>query len=565
MKIIKISINLILQILFVIIFFSTLNARNLEKYSSGGFVADYFSGVLTLNNSQYEESYKYLKKLNGLEESHGSYSSKFLFSLINLGKFNEAFYFSKKLEKKELNNFESDLIIGIYYLKNEKFDLAKKYFFKLRNAKSGFILNDFLTNSLINWVSFKETDFNNAQNKIDSIDPSFENLKKIQTVFVNCFYDKKDTELLYEKLTLNEKIDFSRYNYFYASYLLENDKEKKAKKIINSSLDLYPKNLLLNQLQLDLKNDVFDNKFNCKNLSHVIAEIFYITANALSSQRIYKYSNFYLNLSKFLNKKFISYDTLQAENLYNINDLSQAKKVYSKIAGQGEAFAWYSAKQKAKILLEQNKQEQAIKLIKKSYDKLSYKNIYETLDFATFLKNNDQFKDAIKFYTKILKEIEKDHPLYPKVTDGRGVSYERVGEWDKAEKDLLSSLDASPDQAYVINYLAYSWIEQGIKIKQSLKMLEKANLLKSNDPYIVDSLGWALFKLKRYKESKVQLQSAVQLLPEDPVINDHFGDALWKNGNEIQARYYWRYVLNLEDTEDKLKKRIKKKLVSGLL
>jgi len=387
MKIIKISINLILQILFVIIFFSTLNARNLEKYSSGGFVADYFSGVLTLNNSQYEESYKYLKKLNGLEESHGSYSSKFLFSLINLGKFNEAFYFSKKLEKKELNNSESDLIIGIYHLKNEKFDLAKKYFFKLRNAKSGFILNDFLTNSLINWVSFKETDFNNAQNKIDSIDPSFENLKKIQTVFVNCFYDKKDTELLYEKLTLNEKIDFSRYNYFYASYLLENDKEKKAKKIINSSLDLYPKNLLLNQLQLDLKNDVFDNKFNCKNLSHVIAEIFYITANALSSQRIYKYSNFYLNLSKFLNKKFISYDTLQAENLYNINDLSQAKKVYSKIAGQGEAFAWYSAKQKAKILLEQNKQEQAIKLIKKSYDKLSYKNIYETLDFATFLKS----------------------------------------------------------------------------------------------------------------------------------------------------------------------------------
>ena len=81
----------------------------------------------------------------------------------------------------------------------------------------------------------------------------------------------------------------------------------------------------------------------------------------------------------------------------------------------------------------------------------------------------------------------------------------------KAEEDLLDSLDVSPNQAYVINYLAYSWIEQGIKIEKSLKMLEKANNLKSNDPYIIDSLGWALYKLKRYKESKDYLRRAVNL------------------------------------------------------
>ena len=87
--------------------------------------------------------------------------------------------------------------------------------------------------------------------------------------------------------------------------------------------------------------------------------------------------------------------------------------------------------------------------------------------------------------------------LYIRVTDGRGVAYERIGEWDKAEKDLLASLEADPEQAYVINYLAYSWIEQGVKIEKSLNMLEKANKLRSNDPYITDSLGWALFKLRK--------------------------------------------------------------------
>ena len=91
--------------------------------------------------------------------------------------------------------------------------------------------------------------------------------------------------------------------------------------------------------------------------------------------------------------------------------------------------------------------------------------------------------------------------------------------------------------------------QKGIKIKKSLSMLEKANQLRSNDPYITDPLGWALFKLERYKEAQEYLQLAVRLLPSDPIINDHYGDVLWKNGSEIQARYYWNYVYNLEKTE----------------
>ena len=95
-------------------------------------------------------------------------------------------------------------------------------------------------------------------------------------------------------------------------------------------------------------------------------------------------------------------------------------------------------------------------------------------------------------------------------------------------------------------------------------MLERANKLRSNDPFITDSLGWALFKLEKYKEAKNYLQLAVKLLPADPIVNDHYGDVLWKNGNKIQARYYWNYVLNLESTEDNLKKTIEKKLIKGL-
>ena len=192
------------------------------------------------------------------------------------------------------------------------------------------------------------------------------------------------------------------------------------------------------------------------------------------------------------------------------------------------------------------------------------KGIYETFDYAEFLKNNEKFEDSIIFYSEVIDKVKKEHPLYAEATDGRGIAYERVGEWKKAEKDLLSSLEANPNQAYVINYLAYSWIEQGVKIEKSLTMLEKANELRSNDPYIIDSLGWAFFKLKRFKKAKEYLQLAVKLMPADPIVNDHYGDALWKNGNEIQARYYWNYVLKLKESENDLKESVKKKLIKGL-
>ena len=554
------------QVLFVIIFifFSTLEAKNLDKFIKGDEISDYFSGILLLNQNKYEESQKFLKKLDGLEKVHKSYSSKYLYSLINSGNFNQAFSFAKKLEKNKQDSFESDLIIGIYYLKNDKHDLSKKYFFSAKKRNSRSILDNYISSSLYNWSNLDKNNLGNAISDLNNLNERFQNLKKIQNAFLNCFFSTNKTEEVFEELISDQRTDFSRYNYFYANYLSSIGDKAKAKEIVSNSLKKYPRNLLLNHYKTDLDKNENNFDFDCKNRDHISAEIIYITANALSSQSIYPLSNFYLNLAKYLNKEFHSFNTLMAENFYKIDDYAKAKKIYKELTRYGKDFEWYSNKQISRILIKEGKKEQSIKLLTKSYNDLSQKGVYETFDYAEFLKNNEEFKKSIDYYSKILNMIGKDHPLYPEVTDGRGVSYERIGEWDMAEKDLLASLKAKPDQAYVINYLAYSWIEQGIKIKKSLSMLEKANEIKSNDPYIIDSLGWALFKLKRYKESKKYLQMAVKLMPADPIVNDHYGDVLWKNGEEIQARYYWNYVLNLEKAEKDLKDKIEKKLITGL-
>jgi len=564
MNIFKLSVKIIGQILFVIIFFSTLQAKNFDKSIEANDISDYFLGILLLNDNQYNNSVKFLKKLNGLEETHINYSSKYLYSLVNSGKFNEAFNYSRKLEKLKLDNYESNLITGIFYLKNSNLNLAKKYFLKAKNKNSRFILNKYISSSLSNWSSLKGTDINNASLQLEKLDKRFENLKKIQNVFLNCYYNRPNTNKLFIDLNSNNKTDFSRYSYFHASYMASSGKINKAKNIVQSGLELYPRNLLLNQYKIDLNTEKKINTFDCKKESHIAAEILYITANALSSQLIYPSSNFYLNLAKFLNENFDSFNILLAENFYKIDNFKKAKKIYRNLSQKGEAFKWYSSKQIARILVREKDKEKAVKFISDAYKDLNVKEVYEIFDFAEFLKNNEKFEKSIIYYTDILNLINQNHPLYPEVTDGRGVSYERIGEWDKAEKDLLESLNADPNQAYVINYLAYSWIEKGIKIKESLNMLEKANKIKSNDPFIIDSLGWALFKLERYKESKKQLQMAVKLMPGDPIVNDHYGDVLWKNGNKIQARYYWNYVLNLKKTEEDQKKIINKKLIKGL-
>ena len=561
-KLFKITAGISFVIIFI--FFSTLQAKNLDKFNKAQSISDYFSGILHLSENQYSESNNFLKRLDGLESSHQNYSTKYLFSLVNSGKLSQAFHYSNKLERESKDSYVSDLITGVYLLGNSKFKKSKNYFLKAKNRETNSVFENYIANLLFIWSDLDQKNFDNAKIDLNKLDARFENLQKIQIVFLNCFFDKAETENLFKNLTLNQGIDFSRYNYFFAKYLINKGFDNKAASIVSDSLKKNPRNLLLNQLESDLQYSKKNFDFDCKKQTHVISEFLYITANVLSSQLILDLSNFYLNLAKHLNKDFQPFNTLMADNFYKTDNLLEAKKIYKDLALHGSDFKWYSNKQISKILIQEGKKEQSIKLLSKVYKELNTKGLYETFDFAEFLKNNEEFEKAVFFYTEILNKINKKHPLYPKVTDGRGVSYERLGEWDKAEKDLLASLDADPDQAYVINYLAYSWIEKGVKIDQSLNMLEKANKLKSNDPFIIDSLGWALFKLERYKESKDYLQLAVKLMPTDPIVNDHYGDVLWKNGKKIQARYYWNYVLDLERAEKDLKDKIEQKLIKGL-
>ena len=564
--------NLKAQFKLIIYFFIFLNtssiilAKNLDRFSKADDVSNYLSGVLSINDNEYQDSYLYLKSLNNLEDSHFTYSQYYQYSLVALNKFREAARYSKKLENKKLDSFVSNLISVAYYLKNKDDNNASFYLKKLKNKKQLGTIENLLSTSLSTWINLKNiSDLKLGLNYLETIPDRFEIIKNIQETFIHCYFDSSKTDEMFQQLTSDSNINYSRYYFFYANYLISKNKEKKTKEVIKFSVNMYPENLILNQLKLDFeKKKIFKNVFDCKNSTDVIAEIFYITSNILAEQKNYIASNFYLSLAKYLNPNFVSFDLLTAENFFLIKEYEKAKKIYNEIKKKGSVYSWYASKQVASILIKQDKKKDAINSLNKSFEKIINPTVYEISDYANFLRTNEKYEQSIKYYSKILSIIDKNNTLYAPTVDSRGIAYERTNQWDKAEIDLLNSLKATPNDAYVINYIAYSWIEKEMNIQKSLEMLRKANRLKPNDGYIIDSLGWALFKLKNYKEAKLHLELAVTQKSSDPVITDHYADALWMNDDILQARYYWNYVLKLKKTEKKLKKEIRHKLLFGL-
>ena len=527
-------------------------------------ISNYFSGTISFDDFDYLNAKKFLNNVDDFPNNNERLSSMFIQSLINLEKYNDAYSYSKKLEKKNLSNFESNLVQGLSEFKNKNYSKARSYFDKLNpNFEHQLIFNP-LKISLINWSDI--SDSSNKQNidLIKSMPSNYGSFKFVQEAFAHCYFDAPNAEKKFGKIIKNERDRFYRYNFFFANYLIRKGKHEEAEAVINLTTEKFPRNLLINQLGETVRNkEKNKNEFTCEKPQHILAEIFYAFANALSGQRNYKLSNFYINLAKYLNPNFLSYNVLLAENLVMLKKYDQARKIYEKLFDSGSFYKWHSSKEVALILEVQDKKKESIKFLSKAYKNIDV-SLYRTFDLANFLRGHEKYEESIKLYSEILSKINEDHTLYPKVLDRRGTAYERIGNWELAEKDLLLSLKIRPDQAYTINYLAYSWIEKDKNTNRALVMLKKANNLKKNDGYITDSLGWALYKLKNFSEARIYLERAIKIMPDDPIVNDHFADCLWMNNKKIQARYYWEYVLTLEDTEKELRQKIENKLLFGL-
>ena len=197
-------------------------------------------------------------------------------------------------------------------------------------------------------------------------------------------------------------------------------------------------------------------------------------------------------------------------------------------------------------------------LIKQNPDDLE-----TVMALGNVLRGHKKFAECANVYSKGASAIQKPEKSNWVVFYFRGICYERSKQWAKAEADLTKALELFPDQPHVLNYLGYSWIDQGIKLDEGMAMIKKAVQQRPDDGYIVDSLGWAYYRVGNYEEATKQLERAIELKPEDPTINDHLGDAYWRVGRVLEARFQWAHARDLKPDAEDLPK-IEEKLKEGL-
>ena len=534
----------------------TLNDFNLHHLSN------YFSGIVAYENNDNSQALKFFKSSKSLIKQHDSYLENYVYTLVLEGKVQQATSEIKQnLTEGNSNFFEAHLVLALDSLKRKNYKRSKEHLQKSYE----FINNDRL--SLIIAETLKQYLYVFEKNKISKPKNKFGSFSFINEVFQRCYLNDENTKVYFDKLlNSQDDADYSRYIFFYLNYLIENDEYEEAKNI-TANIDYLNSPLLISQAKKwikDQKLEEFKKIFSCSNTTDIVSEFFFLVSNLYSSQNDYENSNFYLNISHYLNPKFKFNLSLLVENHYLNKNYTKTLKILESFNKKDEFYYWFKLKKEAQIISKLQNKDKSLDFINLNFKKIKNPSIKIVFDIANFNKNAKKYKEAIRYYDQIISKIDINSQLYADILYRRGSSYERLADYVSSDKDLLKSLEVNPDDAYVLNYLAYSWLERKYKIDLSLQMLEKAYAKRSNDPYIIDSIGWAYYLIDDYEKAENFLKRAVELMPEDPIVNDHYGDILWKLDRKIQARYFWENVLNLEETEDKMKKVIKGKLIEGL-
>tara|TARA_B100000035_G_scaffold86808_1_gene72891 strand:- start:857 stop:2542 length:1686 start_codon:yes stop_codon:yes gene_type:complete len=532
--------------------FNDFNSRDLTNY---------FSGIIAYENKENTDALKFFNASKVLINKHNSYLKRYVNSLVLENKVAQAInIIQNKNNKTNTDFFNAYILLVIDSLKKNNFKKAEEYLIQSLKFKDQKRFNLVISETLRQYIyTFKNK-------KILKSKQNFGNLSLISQTFQRCYLEEKNTGSFFLNLINNQQGDYSRYIFFYINYLIDNQEIDEAR-AVGDQLEYINSTLLLTQTKSWLdKNKIkeFNKIFSCKNHNDVISEFLFLISNLYSSQDDIEKSNFYLNLSSYLNPKFKFNLTLVAENFYLNKEYDKVKTVLKKFDKKDEFYYWFKVKKEAQIIIKKQGYEDGINFISAKFDNIGDQNLKMVFDIANFYKNSKKYKKAIDYYTQIISTLDENSDIKSDILYRRGGSFERLGNYKKADKDLLLSLEINPDDAYVLNYLAYSWLERDYNIDEAFQMLEKAYSLKNNDPYIIDSIGWAYYLIDNYVEAEKYLKRAVELMPDDPIVNDHYGDILWKLNRKIQARYFWKNVLSFEDTDEDIRKNVQLKMIDGV-
>ena len=482
----------------------------------------------------------------------------FISSLAD-GDIDEAVKLADRILTMDKSNRVARLVVGVRDLKQKKYAAAQ---LNINQSIRGPI-TDLVATLLSGWASYGAGDTKSAIANIDKLTgpewyPIFKDLHA--GMILELANKEKDAGARFERAY---KLDDSmlRVSEAYARWLSRNKDSASAKAVYEA----FDKKLARHPLVLEgLRETKAGKKLPplVDSPQSGAAEALYGIGATLTRRGGEDLALVYLQLALYLAPNH-PLALLSLADLYeSVKKPAMAIKIYERVPASSPL------KRNAQIQLATNldaadRSDEAIKILK-TVTTEDPKDLEAIMALGNIERGRKKFADCAETYSLGIDALppnnDKANSVYYYY---RGICEERSKQWSKAEADMRKALELQPEQPHVLNYLGYSWIDQGINLDEGMKMIKRAVEQRPDDGYIVDSLGWAYYRIGNYEDAVKHLERAIDLKPEDPTINDHLGDAYWRIGRTLEAKFQWAHARDLKPEPEELPK-IEAKIENGL-
>ncbi len=535
------------------------DAKENNIYSNFTATGNYLSGQHAQFHRKNSKAADFLLAALKVSPENIDLISRTFLLLLTEGRFDEAIKFNKILEAKKSKTDLTNLLSLVNFLRNRNYKEARK---KLSHfsEKSAFYI---ATPILKAWILQGLNESEKAIEVLAKFEKKFPSntLYSMHKGLIYSVSGQNHAALkIFEKLLKREAgSNFRLIQLMGNIYEIVNETDKARALYERIFYETKNRNLLNDSVKRFKEN--IKPKLLIAGAADGVAEGLFGIANSLSRQQANEAAIILGQFALYLKPNYPIMQVLVGDLLELDNRLSDANEIYTNI--DRTSLFWRDIELRiASNYHYMGQTDNAIELLR-GIAKKRPGDPKPLIKLGDYLRSRESFSEAISYYDEAIQSIGKLGPDDWRLLYIRGIALEREGHWRRAEQDFLKALDFKPNQPHLLNYLGYSYLDKSINLDIALEMIRKAVKLRPKDGYIIDSLGWGYYRLKKFDAAVLELERAVLYRPEDPIINDHLGDAFWRVGRKNEARFQWRRSLSLNPKEDLIRK-VTDKLKYGL-
>jgi tetratricopeptide (TPR) repeat protein len=533
-------------------------ASGLDRTTANTLSGNYLAALVAGLSSDTSAAAQFYAESLKFDPHSADLAERAFVTMLAEGNMTEAVRMAQTVSRKNPNNGIVQLIMAVGAIRDGQFNTAKSAL-----KRSGSKQNSDLTASLLTAWSFAGA--GNSKKALETIekmpdDPATRPFRNLHAGLIAKLAGNTDEALILVKSAYESDRNSVVTADIYARSLVALGKADQAKSVYQEIAKVLPRHPLIRDA-LDRLESGKPLEDRIKNEKQGAAEVLFGLGSAVTRDGDELSSLIYLRLATWLQPDHASANVAIAETYERMKQLDSAVSAYEKV--QTDSPLRISADIQRALDLEQlGRSDEAIALLKQTNARL-VDHTEPLIALGNIYRSKKAFAEAGEAYSGALKSIGAPNQGHWSIYYSRGIAYERLKRWPEAEADFRKALELSPEQPLVLNYLGYSWIEQNSNLDEAFRMLRRAVEQRPADGYIVDSLGWAFYRLGQYDNALQLMEKAVQLKAADPTVNDHLGDVYWRLGRKLEAKFQWNHARDL-GAEPEDMPRILDKIANGL-